>query len=80
MAQLNGLNLNAEGDKWYSGINIGDILKIAATVVAGIAALKLAVGVKNLITGLRGQRGNSAMNPLFVSPVGGGMGGGGGNK
>ncbi len=30
MAQLNGLNLNADGDKWYSGINIGDILKIGS--------------------------------------------------
>lgn len=30
MAQLNGLKLNADGDKWYSGINIGDILKIGS--------------------------------------------------
>jgi hypothetical protein len=54
---------------------IGAILKIAGTVIAGIAALKLAQGIKNLIMG---QRGSSPGNPLFVEMAGGGgMGGGG---
>jgi len=55
---------------------IGAILKVAGTVIAGIAALKLAQGIKNLIMG---QRGSSPMNPLYVTPTGGGMGGGGMN-
>lgn len=54
---------------------IGAILKVAGTVIAGIAALKLAQGIKNLIMG---QRGSSPGNPLFVEMAGGGgMGGGG---
>ena len=55
---------------------IGNILKVAGTVIAGIAALKLAQGIKNLIMG---QRGSSPMNPLYVTSTGGGgIGDGGG--
>jgi hypothetical protein len=32
MAQLNGLKLNADGDKWYSGINLGDILNSGSKI------------------------------------------------
>ena len=53
---------------------IGAILKVAGTVIAGLAALKLAQGITNLI---KGQRGSSRFNPLFVTPTGGGMDGGG---
>ena len=54
---------------------IGAILKVAGTVIAGLAALKLAQGITNLI---KGQRGSSRFNPLYVTDTGGGMGDGGG--
>jgi hypothetical protein len=69
---INPDNIQKVVDKFKE---IGTILKIAGTVIAGIAALKLAQGVTNLI---KGQRGSSPGNPLFVEMAGGGgMGGGG---
>ena len=53
---------------------IKDTLILAGKIVAGLAILKLAAGIKNL---MGRQRGSSPMNPLYVTPTGGGMGGGG---
>ena len=54
---------------------IKDTLILAGKIVAGLAILKLAAGIKNL---MGRQRGSSPMNPLYVTPTGGGMGDGGG--
>lgn len=51
---------------------IKDTLILAGKIVAGLAVLKLASGIKNLM-GM--QRGSSRFNPLFVTETGGGMGG-----